>query len=303
MDLPRPVLIIALALILLGSSGCSRVTFGYNHADWLLRYWINDYTSFDTRQKAEIHLDVDDYLRWHRKVALPEYTAFLQDMDTLAKQDGALSASDVMRSKAELVRLYRLTMTPFIRPAAHILNTLDSRQIAELRDTLAEKNREQREETLSGSEQKNLLKRAEGYIHFVEDLAGHLSGEQEEKIREMSLHIPFATPFYIEQREAKQAGLISLLSNHSGEDKIAAFFSHWLNAAPFLASPQEAQAIETYNSAMNELIARTFNLLTADQKDHLRKKISTYIGDLQKLHAATVSVDAAHASPGGNIPL
>ena len=293
MNFPRPAFII-LALVLLGCGGCSRITFGYNHADWLLRYWINDYTSFNTRQKEEIHLEVDNYMRWHRKVALPEYIAFLRDLDALAKQDGALNTSDVMHSKAEIIRLYRLTMTPFIRPAAHVLSTLDSRQIAELRDTLAEKNREQREETLSGSEQKNLLKRAQGLVHFVEELAGHLSGEQEKKIREMSLRIPFATPFYIEQRETKQARLISLLSNHAGEDKIAAFFSQWLNAPPFLASPQEEQAIETYDSAMNEMIARIFGLLTVDQKIHLRKKISAYINDLQKLHAATETVDASH---------
>lgn len=287
-------LFIILALVLLGRGGCSRITFGYNHADWLLRYWITDYTSFSTQQKEEIHLEVDNYMRWHRKVALPQYTAFLQDLDALAKQDGALNTSDVMHSKAEIIRLYRLTMTPFIRPAAHVLSTLDSRQIAELRDTLAEKNLEQREDTLSGSEQKNLRKRAEGLVHFVEELAGHLSGEQEKKIREISLRIPFVTMTYIEQRETKQASLISLLSNHAGEDKIAAFFSQWINTPPTPTSPQEQQANDAYDSAMNEMIARIFGLLTVDQKIHLRKKISAYINDLQKLHAATETVDASH---------
>lgn len=292
MKLAKSVFII-LALVLLSCSGCSRVTFGYNHADWLLRYWINGYTSFNAQQKEDIHRDIDDYMRWHRQYALPEYTAFLQDLGARVEQDGALNTGDVMRFRSEISRLYRLTVTPLNRPAAHVLSTLDSRQIEELGNTLAKQNREQREEALSGSAQENLVKRAERYVHFVEELVGHLSEEQENKIREMSLQIPFITTAYIEQREAKQASLISLLNSHAGEDKIAELFSQWITtpqAPP--PSPQEQQTIEAYDSAMNEMIARIFGLLTADQKDHLRKKISGYIDDFQKLHSAIETIGA-----------
>lgn len=285
----RTVFII-LALVLLG---CSRVTFGYNHADWLLRYWINGYTSFNTRQKEEIKLEVADYMRWHRKNALPEYTAFLQDLNARVDQK-SISAEDVIHARSEIGRLYKLTMTPLIRPAAHVLSTLDNRQIEELRHTLAEQNHEQREEMLPGTEKEQLTKRAERTIHFVEELVGHLNHDQEEKITEMSLRIPFITTSYIEQREARQARLLSLLINHAGEDKIAALFSQWIDTPEAPTSPQEQQANEAWDSAMNEMIARIFELLTADQKDHLRKKISGYADDLQKLHSASETVDTAH---------
>ena len=302
MNFTKPVFII-LALVLLICGGCSRVTFGYNHADWILRYWINGYTSFNAQQKEEIHRDIDDYMRWHRQYALPEYTAFLQALGTRVDQDGALNAGEVMHLRSEISRLYRLTITPLNRPAAHVLSTLGSRQIEELRKTLAEQNREQREEALSGSTQENLAKRAERYVHFVEELVGHLSDEQENKIREMSLHIPFITTSYIEQREAKQAGLISLLKSHANEDKIAALFSQWVNTPDAPTSPQEQQAIDTYDNAMNEMITRIFELLTADQKDHLRKKISGYIDDFQKLHSATEAAGAALGSRGLEYPV
>lgn len=296
----RPVFIVlALVLVLLSCSGCSRVTFGYNHADWMLRHWINSYTSFTPQQKEEIRLNVADYMRWHREKALPEYTAFLQDLN-IASQKNALSDEDVVHVRSELSRLYRLTMTPMIRPAAHVLSTLDNRQIDGLRLRLAERNREEREEALSGSEQENLSTRADRYVHFTEALVGHLSDDQEKKIREMSLRIPFITTSYFEQRETKQARLISLLINHVGEDSIAAFFSQWINTPPAPASPQEQQAIEAWDSAMNGLIVRIFSLLTAEQKDHLRQKISGYIDDLQKLHSAAEALDAARAAEPRN---
>ncbi len=297
MKLTKSVFIV-LVLVLLSCGGCNRVTFGYNHADWLLRYWVNGYTSFNPQQKEEIRHDIDDYMRWHRQYALPEYIAFLQDLDTMVNQKSALTADDVIHIKSEFSRLYQLTSAPLNRPAAHVLSTLDSRQIEELRKTLAEQNHKEREETLSGNAQVNLAKRAERYVHFVEELVGHLSEEQENRIKEMSLRIPFITTSYIEQREAKQAILISLLNNHAGEDKIAALFSQWTSTPQTATSPQEQQAIQAWDSAMNEMIARIFALLTPHQKEHLHKKISGYIDDFQELHSAIETVDAAHKPQG-----
>lgn len=289
-------LFIILAPVLL--SGCSKITLGYNHADWILRYWINGYTSFNARQKEEIHLEVDDYMRWHRKNAVPEYIAFLQNVNALANRDGALADADIMRLRTESGRLFKMTMAPFVKPAAHLLSTLDNRQIEELRKTLAERNSKQREETLFDSERENLVMRAERHVDGVERLVGDLSDEQEEKIMEMSLRIPFATSHYIEQREAKQARLISLLRNHAGEDQIAALFRQWIDNPESSRTPQQQQAIEAYESAMNEMTVRIFELLTARQKDHLRRKIASYLDDLQKLPSATESVGVAYEPQG-----
>ncbi|MFA5825918.1 MAG: DUF6279 family lipoprotein [Gallionellaceae bacterium] len=275
--------LIILTLAILGSSGCSMVTLGYNHADWILRYWITDYTSFNVQQKDLIHIEVDNYLRWHRNNALPEYIVFLQNINALINRNEALNAGEVMRARAESNRLYKKTMEPFIRPAAHVLSTLDKQQIEKLRNTLANKNRKQKEKTLFASAQDNLSKRAERHIDFVEQLVGDLSDEQAEKIREMSVLIPFATLSYIEQRETKQASLILLLNSNAGEEKIAALFRQWINAPEASRSPQQQQAIAAYEGAMNEMTARIFGLLTIHQKNRLSKKISSYIDDFQKL--------------------
>ena len=111
---------IVLALILLCCSGCSRITLGYKYADWLLRYWINDYTSFTAAQREQIHLEVDDYLRWHRKTMLPEYIAYLQHVNTAVNQEGGLTVGDVVRLRTESGRLYQLTLESGDPARAHI---------------------------------------------------------------------------------------------------------------------------------------------------------------------------------------
>lgn len=292
MNCSKPIFIV-LALVLLACSGCSRITFGYNHADWLLRYWVNDYTSFNSAQKEEIHNAIDDYLRWNRKNALPEYIAFLQELEVLANRNSALTPSDVMHIRDEISRLYRFTMTPSIRPAAHVLSSLDDKQIQELRKNLAKKNHEQRDEMLPGDLKENLAKRADDHIHFVQELAGRLSDEQEGKIREMSMHIPFVTRNYIEHREAMQVDLILLLKSHASEDDIAALLTQWINTPPTPATAAMQRTLESYDDAMDEMTVHVFDLLTPDQKNHLRKTISGYIGDLQKLHAQIEPASAA----------
>jgi len=294
MNFSRPVSIV-LVMLLLTCAGCSRITFGYNHAGWLLRYWVNAYTSFNSAQKEEIHRDVDDYLRWHRENALPEYIAFLQELEVLANRDSALTPSDVIRIREEISRLYRFTLTPSIRPAAHVLSSLDDRQIQELRKNLAKKNHEQRDEMLSGDLKENLAKRANDHIHFVQELAGRLSDEQKDKIREMSMHIPFVTRNYIEHREAMQGDLILLLRSHASEDDIAALLAQWINTPPTPATAAMQGTLESYDDAMDEMTVHVFDLLSPDQKHHLRKTISGYIDDLQKLHAQIEPAGAAAA--------
>lgn len=273
-----------IALILLCCSGCSMVSLGYNHANWLLRYWLNDYTSFNTAQSEQIHQQVDDYLRWHRKNALPGYIAFLQNVDAAVNQQASLTVDDVMRLRTESYRLYRLTMEPMFQPAAHILSNLNSEQITDLADTFAKRDGKQRKLMLEGSEQDMLAARAKRDVELVEKLAGNLDDAQEKKITAMSLQIPFATAAFIEQREAKHAKLIALLKDKAGEDQIVALFRQWVSTPQASRTPQQQQVIAAYESAMNEMTVQIIAMLTARQKRHLTEEITSYIDDFKKLN-------------------
>lgn len=280
MAIQHKLLFIIFAIALLFCSGCSTVRLSYNHADWYLRYKINGYTSFNAQ---EIHREVDIYMRWHRKNALPEYIAFLQDIYGAVQQNGQLKTEEVTRLRGEYNKLYRKTIAPTIRPAAHLLSALNSRQIEELGKNFTKKNQKQKDETLYGSEQKNLVMRAERNIDFVEKLVGRLSGNQKEKIRGISQRTPFVVKYYIEHREHNQAGLIALLKSKAGEEKIAAFLWSWANTPEATRTPQQQQAIQSYESAMDEMTARIYELLTDRQKTHLRMEILSYIEDFQHL--------------------
>jgi len=214
--MPKKSLLIILAIALL-FSGCSVIKLGYNHADWYLRYKINDYTSFNAKQKEDIRKEVDIYMLWHRKNALPEYAAFLQDLYGVVQQDGRLKTENVTRLRGEYSKLYKKTMAPAVRPAAHLLNSIDSRQIEKLRKTLADKNRKQKEETLYGSEQKNIVMRAERNIDMAEKLTGKPRTKRKSKETEPG-HTICQQIFYRESR-SQPSRIISTAKQQSRRGK------------------------------------------------------------------------------------
>lgn len=292
----KKLLSLVLAAALLCSSGCSTMRLSYNHADMYLRYKVNGYTSFDAQQKGEIRREIAAYMYWHRKNALPEYIAFLQDVYGVIQPSHPLKTEDVTRLRSEYNRLYRKTLGPAIRPAARLLSALDSHQTEGLIKALAKKIRIQKEEKLFGSDQKNLVMRSERNIDFVSKLAGRLSGKQEDQMLELSKKIPFAAKQYIEFREDNQTRLIALINSKAGEDKIAAFLGSWINTPEETRTPQQQQAIQSYESSMDEMTVRIYGLLTDRQKDHLRKEILKYIEDFQHLNTEKVTASATHSS-------
>lgn len=285
-------LFIIIAFVLF-NCGCSSVNLFYRHADWYLQHKIDGYTSFNARQEESIHQEISSYLDWHRKYALPEYIIFLQNLNGTAQYDGQLKVEEITLLRARLMNLYRKSLVPAIRPAAEILSSLDSRQIRELGDNLAEENKKQKLEVLDMGRDAYLDKRAYKTLDFLEELVGNLSREQRQKIREMSRRLPLVRDIYIEQRETNQGRLIKLLRDHAGADRIASFMSLWMLTPDATRTAQQQRDIKAFETASDEMIANIQAMLTIRQKAHLHKKISYYIDELQNL---TTDMKAAKGS-------
>lgn len=275
-------LFIVLAFALLNCS-CSTIGLVYRNADWYLQHKINGYASFNARQKETIRQEVSDYMHWHHKNALPEYIIFLQNLNGAAQYEGQLGVEEITLLRAHLMNLYQKSLAPAIRPTAQLLSSLDSRQIQELGSNLAEENQKQKQEELDVSHDEYLDRRSDKTISFLEWLAGNLSDEQEQKVREMSRHLPVVSHIYLQHREINQGRLLALLNDHAGADKIAAFISVWILTPEATRTSQQQRAIQAFETASDAMIAQIHGLLTVRQKDHIHKLISSYIEDMRSL--------------------
>lgn len=277
-------IVLAFALF---NCGCSTVSLVYRNADWYLQHKINGYTTFDPGQKETIRKEVSDYMLWHRKVALPDYITFLQNLNGVAQYDGQLKVGQIALLRAHLLDLYQKSLLPSIRPTARLLSSLDSRQIEELGNHLAEENQKQEHEELDISHDEYLDNRADKTISFLEWLAGNLSDEQEQQVREMSRHLPVVSHIYLQQRVASQARLMALLNDHAGADRIAASMSAWLLTPEAGRTAQQQRVIQSFDTASDAMVAQVHGLLTKRQKEHIRKLISSYIEEMHQLGSDT----------------
>jgi len=276
------ILALLLALFI---CGCNTVSLFYRNADWYLQHKIYGYTSFDDRQKALIRQDVADYMRWHRKNALPQYIVFLQNLNGAVQYQGQLKVTEAEMLRQNLLGLYQQSLAPAARPAAQLLVTLDSRQIQELDKNLAEEIREQLHEQYEADPKTYLDKRADRTVDFLEWLAGDLSAEQQRRVRDLSRSLPAVGGIYIRSRQANQRRLIALLERHADENEIAAFLTSWLYTPEATRSPQQQLAIDAFGDAADRMIVDIHALLTAKQKQHIHKMIATYIDDMRAENA------------------
>ncbi|MEO6974645.1 MAG: DUF6279 family lipoprotein [Gallionella sp.] len=288
--------IIAFAFL---SCGCSSVSLLYRNADWYLQHKIDGYATFNTRQEKMIHGEISNYLDWHRKYALPEYIIFLQNLNGVAQHDGQVKVENIAQLRAQLTSLYRTSLTPAIKPAAKILSSLDSRQIQELEQNLAEENtKQQREETDMGRDA-YLDKRAYKTLNFLEGLVGNMSREQRQRVKEMSRHLPLIRSTFIEQRASNQGRLIKLLGDNAGADKLASFMSLWTLTPDATRTAQQQRDIHAFETASDEMIANIQGMLTPRQKNHLHKEISGYIDELQNLTTDKKAASGASRQQSG----
>lgn len=284
------VLLLAIALLL---CGCSTSSLLYRNADWYLEHKIDGYASFNAGQKEMIRREVVDYMRWHRKYALPEYINFLQNLNGVAQYQGRLSAETAAGLRIQLTNLYRMSLQPAIRPTARLLSSLDSAQIRELEASFAKEIRKQKQDRLGGSLDEDLEKRADKTVSFLEWLAGDLDREQERKIRTMSRSLPFVSPMYLQNREANQHRLIALLNGRASTKEIGLFLSSWILTPDEHRDSYQQHAIETFETESDKMIVQIHALLTAKQKEHIRALTSSYIEDMRRLSAEITTTGGA----------
>jgi len=280
----KNTIFIILAFILF-IGGCSTTNLVYRNADLYLQHKINGYASFDPDQQASIEREVSNYMHWHRNNALPEYIIFLQSLNKALPSDTPLTEYKVAEFRAVLRHQYKMTVAPTIRPTAQILAGLNAEQISELGVAFANKIQEQRNDSPKGNIEEILDKRSKKILDFVEWLAGNLSREQEKKVIQLNSELPLVGEIFIAFREKNQKELLKLLNNHADETQLSEHLAAWMINPESKRSSIQQQFIGAFEAGSDHMITQIHALLTAQQKVHVRNKLSSYIEDIQHLVA------------------
>jgi hypothetical protein len=273
------LLSVLLALTILASGGCSRVSIAYNTADFFIEQYADDYLALDSSQMAAWRPSLRDALARHREDELPYLAAFFDGMNRAASKGFDAPTVECLIDSFEQV--YRRHFRLATDLAAPLLASLTPEQIRHLeRKFAADAEEETRED--GGSVERRKRKRAERWSKSATWWIGPLSDRQREIIRAVTASMPDTAADWASYRSTKQTDLIRLLRDQAGEEEIRRYLADWLVEYADLY-PQLRQARLEIRRQVVALFLRLDATFSPEQRAHFEDRLTALRDDFMGL--------------------
>lgn len=284
----RTLAVIALALLLVITAGCSTIRLSYNQGDTLLYWWLDSYVDFEGRQRDLVKRDINNLFQWHRQTQLKDYAALLE---TFQRQlAGNPTQADLVHAYRELrLRGERLAMHA-VPEMTTLALSITPEQIGNIERKFAAKNEEYRRKFLSGDTEKRQRARYKASMKQFEQWFGDFNSEQEAVMRRASDARPLDHHIRLEERQYRQRRILNLLRKVQQEKLNREQTSAQLQAMlrEFLGrmeSPERKAFYDAYLDHTTRFILTGIRTATPAQKQHAQQRIAGWIQDFHALAA------------------
>ena len=275
-------LAILLAFLLATLTGCSMVRLSYSQADTLAAWMADDYFDIDSRQKDEFLSRFERLYEWHRYEQLPEYAVFLGAAKN--RLQSGLRRDDIIWFMEGLKTRYRLIASRGAGDAAAILAPLTPAQLDALQRQWAKVNRKFiREYKLEETPQEQQRAQAKRMLSRIEDWAGSLSHDQEQKITALCDKLPLTDRLRHEDRLRRQREFLRLLELRGNPGEFTPRLRHWLLNWEEGRSPEYERLYAPWLEKRVQFMIDVYGLLTPPQRAHVQHRLQGYIEDFRKL--------------------
>ena len=160
---------IAAIFILLVLQSCSMMKLGYNNADWLLTWQIDEYFDLSSEQEDFVEERFEEHLLWHRHIQLPQYSELIEEM--IFKVESGISGEDYEWSIKQFKKAYQRTIIRILPDATRFLMSLEPEQIDFYEEKVTERYRKSRYGT-KRTEEEHRQRRSVRTINRLEEWFG-----------------------------------------------------------------------------------------------------------------------------------
>ncbi len=271
---------ISIGLALLFVVGCTKLRMGYEYADWVVIYSVEDNFDLDKSQRTHFKEDVAAYFKWHRREMLPSYATFLTKL--AARLEDGLRPQEIDSTFTAYHILLRGTLLPMMDKAVSLLDSLTPNQINMWVDRQKKKNEKLRKD-FSGSSEERFEHRYVKIIDELEDWTGSLQAEQKSQIKVLNRTLPWNGNLWLDARESATERLAELLRKRVGSKKLRRFLEDYY-VYPEKSRSKEYQAGQkAFDMRLKTMIVMVYRMLTPEQKEHLIQQVEKLAKDFQAL--------------------
>lgn len=266
-------------LVLVGACSSS---FLYNKIDWLIVWKIQSYVSLSNAQEQSLKTDIQAHLDQVRENDLPR-VAELLDRTARDIAAGVVTPEMIDARYAEVFGRYDEFMLGIVPLSERFLQGLSSEQVEELSESFDETNDEMYEEYSGRTSAEREKNRNKAAIKGTERFTGRLEEEQRQLIRDSLTRMEDASEEWIGyQREWQQRFRQLIISRPEGQaytDELTQLFVY----PGSLHSAEYKRRVEANRVIFNAMLAELLTGLSADQRDHMVKKLHGYAELINKL--------------------
>ncbi|MGB1263565.1 MAG: DUF6279 family lipoprotein [Cognaticolwellia sp.] len=276
----KPILLCLLLTVFV--SGCS-FRFVYNHLDWWVNWYLDDYVTLSKQQQQEFDEQFEQLHLWHRKTQLPIYLQQLKQLKTSVNND--INAQQVADNLAQFLQHGQnllIAAEPKLQP---LVFSLSEKQKQQLLQALQENNQERLDDHEALTEHAWLEERADEQKKQLKTWFGKLSKVQKTQVSVMSQNFQRSFQPWIDYRQRWTSQFGHLLNGNFPEHQFKfEFYRLFVNGRSLRGD--EYNAITQHN---NQVFADIFVYMVATasekQRKRLNKKINKTIKDLEYLIA------------------
>lgn len=277
----RKIFLFGSFLIVMASCGPKLI---YPHLEWLVPWYISDYISLDSVQKNMLEKRLMKQLDWHCRTQLTAYAETLRAIGRdFAVGDQPIDATQIRFYYIKLTAHWKDLLRRIGPDITDILLTASDEQIDELFSNLEKQNREFRKEYVDPSDRELDAKRQKRMAGRLKHWIAELTAEQKAAVADWSSQLTPIADLWLQNREAIQEAARELLVQRTRLPGVRASLLELIVNPEAIRSGAYQHKIDLNLDATLHLIGHLNQLLTAEQRRHLLKRIESLAADFDTL--------------------
>ncbi len=267
-------------LILVSLSACTR--FVYNHADWLVNWYMDDYIQFDRGQKQIFNQQLDELLTWHRQQHLPHYKRFLATVQKDMRQP--MSPELLNKHSDQTTAFWKEIMATAMPDLADLFLRLSDEQVDEFLQNLDNEQRKLKKKQQSTSEKKRINQNVQEVEKSLKRFFGKLTDAQRDRIRQWVVNTPNIYASSIQQRLEWQERLADAFAQRNADPQLFRQRIVTLFVQPDTYWPERYQhKVEVNRQQSFKMLSDIQQSLTDKQHAKFNTLINNYMKDIDIL--------------------
>ena len=265
--------------VMLFVTGCA-MTFGYRHADWLIRWQLDHYLDLNSGQRRDVTNRLQALLGRHRAEALPQYEQFLKELQQRLAR--GLTSQDMDWMYASYDR-FRADLFERVAPDGGIvLTTVTEKQIQTFAE-VAQKEEQKAARRLQKPLSARLDERARTTLSLAEEWLGPLSADQAARIRQWSVALPDTQSVWWQYRHHRHQELLTLMRHRQPANEAAQALR-----AMFVTPEQSAprvylETVKDLRAGLTTMLLGIDRMLTPVQRSKALATLQKFIDDVHGL--------------------